>query len=57
MMSVHWLRLGVFKTEPIQKKIANRTNPNRNRKKLHLVRVYWDHFFLLNRMVWFGLRF
>ena len=34
------------------RKTVNRTNPNRNRKKPHLVRMYSNHFFYST--AWFG---
>ena len=48
--------LGCSKSNQSNRKTANRTNPNRNRKN----RIWSGCIqinFLLNRMVWFGLRF
>jgi len=42
--------------ESVTRGVQNRTNPNRNHKKPHLVRMYWDHFFTQpHGLVWFAV--
>ena len=50
------LEQGCSKPNQYNRKTVNRTNPNRNRKKPHLVRMYSDHFLAqLHDLVWFAV--
>ena len=50
------MNYGCLKSNQSNRKTANRTNPNRNRKKPHFVQMYSDRFFTQpHGLVWFAV--